>query len=295
MAAKNWERPIYFASMMAPDSYMGLEDFFRLEGMAYRLVPLIRSTQTPNDLYMGWVGQDILYQRLTETFLYRGLDTDSYLDEHIRQVILGGSYFNTFFRLGLSYANQIQDAKAQLEVYQYVADHPGAWEDSLQLLVNSETSVEERGDPTPERVLALKKRLASEFLVGNKEPLSSLSEKIQSQEAVIQEKQAKIGELLSFLFEHIPREQVPYSYAEWAMMVQIYDSAGMPEELMEALEHLVEKGLTELVLIHESGRKLSPNEMAFSAVLMGMQYYQEAGDTEKAQELTKRLEAFLGE
>ena len=34
-----WERPIYFAVTIGPDSYVGLQDYFRLEGLAWRLVP----------------------------------------------------------------------------------------------------------------------------------------------------------------------------------------------------------------------------------------------------------------
>ena len=40
IANNNWERPIYFAVTTGPDSYLGLQDHFRLEGLAYRLVPL---------------------------------------------------------------------------------------------------------------------------------------------------------------------------------------------------------------------------------------------------------------
>ena len=29
----NWERPVYFAVTIGPDSYVGLQDYFRLEGL----------------------------------------------------------------------------------------------------------------------------------------------------------------------------------------------------------------------------------------------------------------------
>ena len=75
--------------MMAPDSYLGLDDFFRLEGLASRLVPLGRSDLTPNDRYLGRVGQELLFNNLTGTYIYRGIDQPHvYLDEHIRQVII---------------------------------------------------------------------------------------------------------------------------------------------------------------------------------------------------------------
>ena len=40
VAHNDWKRPIYFAVSVSPDAYVGLEKFFRLEGLAYRLVPV---------------------------------------------------------------------------------------------------------------------------------------------------------------------------------------------------------------------------------------------------------------
>ena len=39
IANNKWKRPIYFAVTTGPDSYLGLQEHFRLEGLAYRLVP----------------------------------------------------------------------------------------------------------------------------------------------------------------------------------------------------------------------------------------------------------------
>lgn len=44
LAAFNWKRPIYFAVTTGPESYLNLQDYFQLEGLAYRLVP-IKSTK----------------------------------------------------------------------------------------------------------------------------------------------------------------------------------------------------------------------------------------------------------
>ena len=41
LANFNWERPIYFAITVGRDNFMGLEKYFQLEGLAYRLVPYI--------------------------------------------------------------------------------------------------------------------------------------------------------------------------------------------------------------------------------------------------------------
>lgn len=39
-----WERPVYFAVTTGPEAYLNLQDYFQLEGLAYRLVP-IKSTR----------------------------------------------------------------------------------------------------------------------------------------------------------------------------------------------------------------------------------------------------------
>jgi MFS family permease len=40
LANFNWDRPLYFSISSGPEAYFGLEEYFQLEGMAYRLVPI---------------------------------------------------------------------------------------------------------------------------------------------------------------------------------------------------------------------------------------------------------------
>ena len=37
--SNSWDRPIYFASTCSNDSYIGLQNYLRLDGMTYRVVP----------------------------------------------------------------------------------------------------------------------------------------------------------------------------------------------------------------------------------------------------------------
>ena len=39
LATNQWKRPVYFAMTMGPDMYIGLDKYFHLEGVAYRLIP----------------------------------------------------------------------------------------------------------------------------------------------------------------------------------------------------------------------------------------------------------------
>ncbi len=61
LATNNWERPVYFATSMGSDGYFGLEEYFQLEGFAYRLVP-IKSSKS------GRIDSDILYDNVMNKF-----------------------------------------------------------------------------------------------------------------------------------------------------------------------------------------------------------------------------------
>ncbi|RMG60649.1 MAG: DUF2723 domain-containing protein, partial [Bacteroidetes bacterium] len=47
VAADGWRRPIYFANTQPTSNFLNLNDWFRLEGLAYRVVPVKRSDATP--------------------------------------------------------------------------------------------------------------------------------------------------------------------------------------------------------------------------------------------------------
>ena len=62
----NWERPIYYASTAGAEAYLGLENYFQLEGFAYRLVPIRNDQRGYGET--GRVNSDRLYHNLMEVF-----------------------------------------------------------------------------------------------------------------------------------------------------------------------------------------------------------------------------------
>ncbi len=40
LANNNWKRPVYFATTVGSENFLNLDDYFQLEGLAYRLVPI---------------------------------------------------------------------------------------------------------------------------------------------------------------------------------------------------------------------------------------------------------------
>ncbi len=70
LASNNWERPLYFASSVGPDHFIGLQNYFQLEGMAYRLVPIKTETRGGQT---GRIDTDILYDNLMNKFSFGNL------------------------------------------------------------------------------------------------------------------------------------------------------------------------------------------------------------------------------
>jgi len=79
----NWERPIYFASTIGQDAFNGLENYFQLEGLAYRLVPI--RTDNPNPLQLGRVNTEAMYKNVMEEFKWGNMNDTTiniYMDEN---------------------------------------------------------------------------------------------------------------------------------------------------------------------------------------------------------------------
>ena len=113
--ANDWERPIYFAVTCSEDSKIGLSDYLRMEGMAFRLVPEKRRA---NDEF---IEPNILKANLTEPvgysrdyqpgFKFRGLnDPNIFFDDNHKR--MAQNYRNAFLRLTLYYIGAGQNDMA---------------------------------------------------------------------------------------------------------------------------------------------------------------------------------------
>jgi hypothetical protein len=65
LGSNQWERPVYYTSG-GFDGSLGLEEYYRVEGLAYRVVPV--RTPLESIIVMGDINSDTLYQRLMHTF-----------------------------------------------------------------------------------------------------------------------------------------------------------------------------------------------------------------------------------
>ena len=75
----NWERPIYFALSIGDENYLGLGDYLRHEGFAYRLVPIKYTSENGE---MASVNTNLLYNRIMNQFKWGNISSpDFYIDE----------------------------------------------------------------------------------------------------------------------------------------------------------------------------------------------------------------------
>ncbi len=79
------ERPIYFAVSVAPEAYLGLEKYFQLEGLTYRIVPRLNAT---GSAYNAPVRTDAMFDNMMKKFKFGGIESNPniYLDENIMRM-----------------------------------------------------------------------------------------------------------------------------------------------------------------------------------------------------------------
>ncbi|MCD6111767.1 MAG: DUF2723 domain-containing protein [Bacteroidales bacterium] len=109
LATNEWERPVYFAVTTGKDSYLGLSDYFQLEGLAYRLVPI--KTSKSIDGQIGRINTSVMYDNLMNKFKWGGIkNPDVYIDETTRRMSM--NFRNNFARLAnaLVYENKNDSA-----------------------------------------------------------------------------------------------------------------------------------------------------------------------------------------
>jgi len=95
LATNNWERPVYFAITTGGEAYMGLEDYFMLDGLAYRLVPVKSESDRGQP---GTVNTDVMYDNVMNKFRWGNMNNpDVYLDETNRRMTM--NLRNNFHRL----------------------------------------------------------------------------------------------------------------------------------------------------------------------------------------------------
>ena len=86
LAHNNWERPVYYVTGYHNDA-LGLEEYFQLEGLTYRLVPI--KTENNSWLDYGRIDTDILYDNMMNKFVWGGANDERVnIDYHHRRTLI---------------------------------------------------------------------------------------------------------------------------------------------------------------------------------------------------------------
>jgi hypothetical protein len=99
LATNNWQRPVYFSSTVDSRDFMGLQPYFQLEGMAYRILPAKDPNFDPKGgSEEGYIAQNLMYDNLMRKFAFRGLDNPNiFYDEN--NLRFPANYRDKFARL----------------------------------------------------------------------------------------------------------------------------------------------------------------------------------------------------
>lgn len=150
-ARQGWKRPVYFAVTVSPSGQLNLQNFFQLEGQAFRVVPIKH-----NDGQLGRVVPKLTSERL-KRFRFRGTtDPDVYFDDNIRNML--DNYRNVYAHAAESLA-KIGEKEEARELMQIISEAlpfdviPGD-EQSFLLMARAYEAI---GDKSPQ--LDLMKRL----------------------------------------------------------------------------------------------------------------------------------------
>jgi hypothetical protein len=110
LANNNWERPVYFATTTGTSAYLGLQDYFQLEGLAYRFVPIRSENDEGQD---GRVNTAAMFDNMVNKFRFGNMDDpDVYLDE--TSIRMAMNLRSNFYRLADALIEEGKNDSAKL-------------------------------------------------------------------------------------------------------------------------------------------------------------------------------------
>ncbi len=116
LAHNNWERPIYYVATTGQESFFGLNKYFQMEGLAYRLVPV--DEKIPNTLggLVGRVNPDVLNKHVQTFDFSEYANPDVYLSEDYTRTVSNLKLF--MIRLADAYVakNRPEEAKRTIDL-----------------------------------------------------------------------------------------------------------------------------------------------------------------------------------
>jgi hypothetical protein len=86
LASNDWKRPVYFVMTTGAETFIGLEKYFHLEGLAYRLIPVQAKT---TEGQIGEVNTEAMYNNLMNRFKWGNMNKSGvYIDETNTRMVM---------------------------------------------------------------------------------------------------------------------------------------------------------------------------------------------------------------
>lgn len=111
IANNNWNRPVYFTITTGSEAYINMQNYFQLDGLCYRLVPIYTPSDEEHGREIGHINTDKLYNTVMNKWKFGGMDQEGiYIDETtMRQT---RNLRNVFCRLANALAEEGKNDKA---------------------------------------------------------------------------------------------------------------------------------------------------------------------------------------
>ncbi len=139
IGATNWDRPIYFAMTVQSDAFLGLEKYFRHDGMCYKFVPVEKPDETGRRSgYRQNMNTQVMYDLImSDAFHFGGIEKGKpiYKDPSGLNAILSIKYL-LYQQLAFDLINEASRADA-------IQSMLGEMDDSLAVLMNAESGAPE--------------------------------------------------------------------------------------------------------------------------------------------------------
>jgi len=112
LANNKWKQPIYFTGgANDPAEYLWMKDYLQLDGMSYKLVPILTSNEGGNMFSMGRIDPEKMYANIQKLDWKNINDGKIYLDEQTKRNAI--SMRNNLLRLAEAFINQKDFEKAE--------------------------------------------------------------------------------------------------------------------------------------------------------------------------------------
>jgi hypothetical protein len=106
----HWVRPVYYSVTVDRNLFLNLEEYFQLQGLAYRIVPI---RQPAVEGQMGSIDTELMFENMVNKFRWGNVtDSTVYLDENIRKMMM--NFRNNFGRLANELITQGDTARASI-------------------------------------------------------------------------------------------------------------------------------------------------------------------------------------